>query len=61
MCEKPDGCLELDNNLVENAVRPNKDGAKNHLFSGSLRGGELAAVAYTRITNCKLHGADLRT
>lgn len=56
-----DGRVEIDNNLVENAVRPTKLGAKNHLFFGSKRGGELAAVAYTLIANCKLHGLDLRT
>ena len=56
-----DGRVEIDNNLVENAVRPTKIGAKNHLFFGSKRGGELAAVAYTLIANCKLHGLDLRT
>ena len=56
-----DGRVEIDNNLVENAVRPTKIGAKNHLFFGSQRGGELAAVAYTLIANCKLHGLDLRT
>jgi len=55
-----DGRVEIDNNLVENAVRPTKLGAKNHLFFGSARGGELAGVAYTLIANCKLHGLDLR-
>ena len=56
-----DGRVEIDNNLVEDAVCPTKIGAKIHLFFGSQRGGELAAVAYTLIANWKLHGLDLRT
>jgi len=55
-----DGRVELCNNLVENAIRPLKLGAKNWLFFGSRRGGELACVAYTLIANCKRHGIDIR-
>ena len=55
-----DGRVELCNNLIENAIRPLKLGAKNHLFFGSQRGGELACVAYTLIENCKRYGLDLR-
>jgi transposase len=54
-----DGRVELDNNLCENTIRPLKIGAKNYLFMGSRRGGELACVAYTLIENCKRHGLDL--
>ena len=56
-----DGRIELDNNLVENAIRPTKLGQKNWLFLGSERGGELAAIAFTIIENCKRHGRDLRS
>lgn len=55
-----DGRVELCNNLVENSIRPLKLGAKNYMFFGSGRGGELACVAYTLIENCKRHGLDLR-
>ena len=55
-----DGRVELDNNLIENAIRPTKLGQKNWLFLGSERGGELAAVAFTLIENCKRNGIDLR-
>ena len=55
-----DGRIELCNNLIENAIRPLKLGAKNYLFFGSRRGGELACVAYTVIENCKRHGLNLR-
>jgi len=42
-------------------VRPTKLGAKNYLFFGSSRGGELAAAAYTLIKNCKLQGLNFRS
>ncbi|QGY47502.1 transposase [Maribellus comscasis] len=32
------GHLEIDNNLVENAIRPNALGRKNYLFAGSHEG-----------------------
>lgn len=54
-----DGRVELDNNLCENTIRPLKIGAKNYLFFGSKRGGELACVAYTLIENCKRHSLPL--
>jgi transposase len=55
-----DGRVELDNNLCENAIRPLKIGAKNYLFFGSRRGGELGCVAYTLIENCKRRGLPIR-
>ena len=55
-----DGRVELDNNLIENAIRPTKLGQKNCLFLGSERGGELAAIAFTIIENCKRYNLDLR-
>jgi len=59
-CYLSDGRVELCNNLVENAIRPLKLGAKNFLFFGSKRGGKLACVAYTLIANCQRHGLPLR-
>jgi hypothetical protein len=55
-----DGRVEIDNNLIENSIRPLKLGAKNYMFFGSRRGGELACVAYTLIENCKRRDLDLR-
>ena len=46
------GLLEIDNNLVENAVRPTKLGMKNWLFFGSKEAGHQAAAIYTIIENC---------
>lgn len=53
-----DGKLEIDNNLVENAVRPTKLGAKNYMFFGSAKAGEANALLYTLIENCKHHDLD---
>lgn len=52
------GDLEIDNNLVENAIRPTKLGAKNYLFFGGAEAGENNALLYTVIENCKLQGLD---
>jgi len=49
-----DGRLEIDNNLVENAVRPIALGRKNYLFAGSHQGAEQAAAIYTLVANAKL-------
>lgn len=48
-----DGLLEIDNNLIENAVRPTKLGMKNWLFFGSKGAGHQAAAIYTIIENCR--------
>jgi transposase len=53
-----DGALEIDNNLVENAIRPTKLGAKNYLFFGSAEAGVHNALLYTLIENCKLNDID---
>jgi len=50
-----DGRFEIDNNLVENAMRPVKLGAKNWLFFGSKESGHQAAVIYTIVENCRRH------
>jgi len=52
------GEVEIDNNLVENAIRPTKLGAKNYLFFGSAEAGKHNAVLYTLIENCKAHDLD---
>jgi transposase len=56
-----DGRFEIDNNLVENAVRPVKLGAKNWLFFGSKEAGHQGAVIYTLVENCKRHGVPVET
>jgi len=57
----PTDSPQIDHNRIENAIRPLKLGAKNYMFFGSRRGGELACAAHTLIENCKRHELDLRT
>lgn len=47
------GNLQIDNNLVENAIRPVALGRKNYLFAGSHDAAQRAAMAYTFFANCK--------
>jgi transposase len=53
-----DGRVEIDNNLVENAIRPSAIGKKNWLFVGDAQAGNRAATFYTLIGNCRLCGVD---
>jgi transposase len=48
-----DGILEIDNNLVENAIRPIALGRKNYLFAGSHQAAARAGIIYSLITCCK--------
>jgi hypothetical protein len=51
-----DGALEIDNNLIENAIRPSALGKKNWLFVGHPEAGERSAVIYTLLGSCRRHG-----
>jgi transposase len=53
-----DGRLEIDNNLVENSIRPTALGKKNWLFFGHAQAGERGAVIYTIIESCRRRGLD---
>jgi len=53
-----DGRVELDNNLVENAIRPTAIGKKNWLFIGDANAGERSAILYTLVENCRRRGID---
>lgn len=53
-----DGRLEIDQNLIENAIRPAKLGLKNYLFFGNAEAGENSAVLYTLMANCQVQGID---
>ena len=48
-----DACVPIDNNLIENAIRPAKLGLKNYMFFGSAEAGKNNALLYTLIANCK--------
>jgi len=48
----------LDNNLVENAVRPSAIGKKNWLFIGHPDAGQRSAILYSIVVSCQRHGKD---
>jgi hypothetical protein len=52
------GKLEIDNNLVENVIRPVAIGRKNYLFAGNHEAAQRNAMIYTLIHACKLHGVN---
>ncbi len=47
------GQMEIDNNLVENAVRPLAIGRKAYLFAGSHQAAEMTAAMYSFMASCK--------
>jgi transposase len=53
-----DGRVEIDNNLIENAIRPTALGKKNFLFIGHPRAGWYSAVIYSILGSCRRHGID---
>jgi transposase len=53
-----DGEVPIDNNWVENQVRPWALGRKNWLFAGSLRSGQRGAAIMSLIQSAKLNGHD---
>ena len=52
------GRIEVDNNGVENAIRPTAIGKKNWLFFGDAEAGQRSAVIYTIIESCRRRGID---
>ena len=53
-----DGNVPIDNNAVENSIRPLAVGRRNWLFVGSQQAGERAAVMLSLIESAKLNGHD---
>lgn len=51
-----DGRLSIDNNMVENAIRPFAIGRKNWLFSDSVAGAKASAAIYSVMVSAKLNG-----
>lgn len=52
------GRLPIDNNPVENTIRPIALGKKNWLFTGSERAGKRAAAIQSLLATAKLNGLD---
>ncbi len=53
-----EGKLEIDNNLIENLIRPIAIGRKNYLFAGSHTAAQRAAMMYSFFGVCKHHGVN---
>ena len=53
-----DGQLPVDNNHIENQIRPIAIGRNNWLFAGSLRAGKRGAAVMSLIQSAKLNGHD---
>jgi transposase len=53
-----DGRFDIDNGRVERRIRNFAVGRRNYLFTGSVRGGERLAIAYTLVDNCTILGID---
>lgn len=56
-----DGRIEIDNNPVENAIRPTAIGKKNWLFIGEAEAGQRSAILFTLIEACRSRGIDPQT
>lgn len=56
-----DGRINIDNNLIENAIRPLALGRKNYLFCGNDASACRAAIVYSLISTCKAVDVDPRT
>ena len=52
------GHTEIDNNLVENAIRPSAIGKKNWLFIGHPDAGDRSAILYSIIASCRRYGIE---
>ena len=53
-----DGKLEIDNNLIENTIRPVALGRKNFLFAGSHHAAQNTAMLYSLLGTCKLNNVN---
>lgn len=53
-----DGRLEMDNNLIENKIRPLALGRKNYLFAGNHKAAQRIAMIYSFFATCKAREVD---
>src|SRR5205085_7610423 len=51
-----DGRFEIDNNLIENSIRPTAVGRKRWLFIGHPDAGWRSAVIYSVLVSCRRRG-----
>ena len=53
-----EGFLQIDNNKIENAIRPFAVGRKNWLFVGNEKGGKASSIMYSLIESAKLNNLE---
>jgi transposase len=53
-----EGMLNIDNNPVENSIRPVALGRKNYLFAGSHEAAKRSGMLYSLLGTCKMHGIE---
>ena len=52
------GQVEIDNNLIENSIRPVALGRKNYMFAGSYEAAKQAAIIYSFLGICKINNVE---
>jgi transposase len=52
------GHLQIDNNGIENAIRPIAIGRKNYMFCGTHQSAQNAAMIYSLFATCHKHGVN---
>ena len=52
------GMLNIDNNPVENSIRPVAIGRKNYLFAGSHEAAKRSGMLYSLLGTCKMHSVE---
>jgi hypothetical protein len=52
------GRWEIDNNAIENSIRPVALGRKNYMFAGSHEGARNAAMIYSFLGTCKINNVE---
>ena len=60
-CYVNDGRINIDDNLIENAIRPLVLGRKNYLSCGNEASAYRAAIVFSLIGTCRAAGVDPRT
>jgi len=53
-----DGRFHIDNNHIENSIRPVALGRKNYLFAGSHEAAQNAALIYSLLATCKINNVE---
>ena len=53
-----DGRFYIDNNLIENSIRPVALGRKNYMFAGSHAAAQQAAVICSLVGSCKINNIE---